>query len=139
MLSLREAMDRLMAEGFMRPDGWSLLEGNGHTLALDISEKENSLIVEASLPGFDPAEVDVSIEGNVLTIKAEKKHEEEKEEKGKYYFRERRYGMVHRTVTLPAEVNIEAAEAVFDKGELKLTLPKIESSTMKHIAVKAAK
>jgi HSP20 family protein len=93
--------------------------------------------VETSLPGFDPDEVDISISENVLTIKGEKKHEEEKEEKGKYHYRERRYGAFQRTITLPAEVKAEAAEATFDKGELKLTMPKVEAAKAKRIEVKA--
>lgn len=140
MFSLREAMDRLLAEGFTRPfEGWPFLEADGQTLALDISEKNGNLVVEASLAGFEPAEVDVSLDGNRLTIKAERKQEEEKKEAGKYYYHERRYGLLHRTVTLPVEVDPEAAEATFDKGELKLVLPKVETSTAKHIEVKAAK
>jgi HSP20 family protein len=139
MLSLREAMDRFLTEGLRPFEGWPFLEGDGQMLPLDISEKNGNLVVEASLPGFDPTEVDVSIEGNLLTIKAERKREEEKEKEGKYYYHERHYGLVHRTVTLPVEVDPEAAEATFDKGELKLVLPKLESSAVKHIKVKAAK
>jgi HSP20 family protein len=137
MISLRDAMDRLFEESFIRPHGkWPLLEGEAQTLALDVSETDDSLVVETSLPGFDPDDVDVSIIGNTLTIKGETKHEEEKEEKGKYHYRERRYGAVQRSINLPVEVNADAAEATFEKGVLKLALPKVEQAKPKRIELK---
>jgi HSP20 family protein len=131
-------MDRLFDERFghiLSERPWR--EDGMRTLALDVSETDDCVVVEASLPGFDPNDVDISISGNVLTIKGEKKQEEEKEEKGKYHYHERRYGAVQRMITLPVEVNVEAAEALFDKGELKLTLPKVEKAKAKRIEVKA--
>jgi HSP20 family protein len=111
--------------------------GQVQPLALDLSETDENLVVEASLPGFDPDEVNISISGNVLTIKSEKKHEDEREEKGKYHYHERRYGVFQRTIALPVEVNADAAQATFDKGELTLTIPKLEAAKAKRIEVKA--
>jgi HSP20 family protein len=79
--------------------------------------------------------VDISIVGNTLTIKGETRHEETKEEKGRYYCRERHYGAVQRTVTLPVEVDADKAKAIFEEGLLKLTLPKVETAKPKHIEV----
>ena len=139
MTPWRDMMDRLFEESFMRfGDGWPLLEGDAYSLPLDVSETDDKLIVETSLPGCDPKDVEISVVGNTLTIKAEKKQEEEKEEKGKYYRRERRYGAFQRSLTLPTEVNAEAAEATFEKGELKLTLPKVEAVKPKRIEIKGA-
>jgi HSP20 family protein len=136
-VSLREAMDRLFQESFVRPFGsWSFPEGE-QALPLDLSETAETLVVEASLPGFDADDVDVSIVGNTLTIKGEKRQEEEKEEKGKYHLRERRYGAFQRTITLPVDVDADATEAVFENGELKLTLPKAEEAKRKRIELKA--
>jgi len=137
MVSLRDAMDRLFEESFVRPfGGWPFLTGEAQTLALDIYETDDDLVVEASLPGINPDEVDISVVGNTLTIKGE--HEEKKEEeKGKYHCRERRYGAFQRTVSLPVEVDANKAEAVFENGVLKLTLPKVEEARPKRIQVKA--
>lgn len=136
-VSLREAMNRMFEESFMRPfDDWLLAEGGIRSLALDVSETDEALVVEASLPGIRPEDVDISIVGNTLTIKGEVKHEEEKEEKGKYHYRERRYSSFQRAITLPAEVNADAAEAHLVNGELKLMLPKLEETKSKRIEVK---
>jgi HSP20 family protein len=137
MVSLRDAMDHLFEESFVRPmGGWPLLAGGDQGLALDVYETDENLVVEASLPGFSPDQVDISVVGNTLTIKAEVKDEQEKEEKGKYHFRERRYRSFQRAITLPVGVNAEKAEATFKHGELKLTLPKVEEAKPKHIQVK---
>ncbi len=136
-ISLREAMDRLFEKSFVHPfGGWPLLEGEAQALALDVYETDNNLVVEASLPGISPDDVDISIVGDTLTIKGEVKHEAEKEEKGRYHYRERRYGAFQRSVTLPTNVDTDAAEAVFENGVLKLTLPKVEEAKPKRIEVK---
>ena len=111
--------------------------GEARTLALDMYETDDDLVVEASLPNIGPDDVDISIVGNSLTIKGETEHEEEKEEKGKYFFRERRYGAFQRTVSLPVEVNADEAEATFENGVLKLSLPNVEEAKPMRITVKA--
>ena len=136
MVSLRDAMDRLFEESFVRPSGERPM-GEARTLALDMYETEDDLVVETSLPNIGPDDVDISIVGNSLTIKGEMEREEEKEEKGKDYFRERRYGAFQRTVSLPVEVNADEAEATFENGVLKLSLPKVEEAKPKRITAKA--
>jgi HSP20 family protein len=127
----------MFEESFMRPlDDWLLTEGEIRPLALDVSETDEALVMEASLPGIRPEDVDISIVGRTLTIKGEVKHEEEKEEKGKYHYRERHYSSYQRAITLPAEVNADAAEALLENGELKLMLPKLEETKPKRIEVK---
>lgn len=136
-ISLREAMDRLFEDSFVHPFGsWSLAGGDWQTLAVDLYETDNELVLEASLPGFTADNVEISLTGNSLTIKGEVKHEDEKKEKGRYHVRERRYQAFQRTVTLPVAINAEAAEAVFENGVLKLTLPKVEEAKPKRISVK---
>jgi HSP20 family protein len=137
MVSLRDAMDRLFEESFVRPRGeWPILAGKEQTLALDVYETDENLVVEASLPGMSPDEVDISIVGNTLTIKGEREEHQEKQEEGKYYFRERRYGAFQRSIALPTEVSADKAEATFENGVLKLTLPKAEEAKPKRIEVK---
>jgi HSP20 family protein len=129
-------MERMFDENFMRPfGGWLLAEGESRSLALDVSETDEALIVEASLPGINPEEVDISISSNILTIKSDR--EEEKEaHKDHFHIRERRYGSMHRSINLPVQVDAAKAEAIFDKGVLKLTLPKKENGKSTRIEVK---
>jgi HSP20 family protein len=132
-------MDRLFEERFVRPFGsWPLLEDEVQPLALDVYETDEDLVVETALPGINPEDVDVSIVGNRLTIKGEARHEEEKEEKGRYHYRERRYGAFQRAIPLPVEVNADETEAVFEHGVLKLSLPKVEEAKPKRIEVKVS-
>lgn len=136
----QKAFDRFFNDDFFRirqavPANWN---SEWNALALDIAETEDSLTVEASLPGINPDDVEISVHDGVLTIKAEVEHEEEQEAEGKYYLRERRSGSFHRALRLPLEVNADAAEATFNNGVLTLTLPKVEEAKPKKIAVKAA-
>jgi HSP20 family protein len=103
---------------------------------VDFSETKDSFTVKAELPGMDAKEVDVSISGDVLTIKGEKKKEEE--EKDEHHYRsERYYGSFQRSFQLPAGVQADKVEATFDKGVLKVSLPKAEEARKKQIEVKA--
>jgi HSP20 family protein len=90
---------------------------------VDVSETEKAFTVSAELPGMDEKDIDVSLEKDRITIKGEKK--EEKEEKGKDFYRaERSYGSFVRTIPLPKEIDTEKVEAQFKKGLLTITLPK---------------
>ena len=115
MVTLRDAMDRLFEESVV---GMPMRRREGPAvLALDVYETEDDLKVEASLPGFKPDDVDISVVGNTLVIKADSAQEEESE-KGRYHYRERRYGSYRRTVSLPADVDGGRAEATFEDGVL---------------------
>lgn len=134
-MSLREAMDRLFEESFVRPFGGPRLRSEG-TLALDVYETDNDIVVKASVPGVKPKDIDITVTGNTLTIKGETKEETEKEE-GNYLYRERRYGNFQRTISLPVEVEADKADASFENGVLTLHLPKVEQAKPKQIAIKA--
>ena len=102
----------------------------------DRYQTANDVVVKASLPGFKPEEVDISITGDTLTIKGE--HKDEKEVKDEdYFYKERRYGSFSRSLILPIQVQSDKAEAVFEDGILTLTLPKAEEIKPKQIKVKA--
>jgi HSP20 family protein len=136
MVSLRDAMDRLFEESFVRPRGrLASYEGVG-TLALDVFESEDDVTVRASIPGVKPEDIDLSVTGEVLTIKGETQEEKE-EETGNYHLRERRYGAFQRAVNLPTLVNADKAQATFENGVLTLTLPKVEAVKPKSITIKA--
>ena len=138
LISLREAMDRLFEESFVRPWGDWLVPFGAETLAVDMYETDDEVVVKASLPGVKPEEIDISITGNTLTIKGETKAEEEVKEKN-YIRRERRYGAFSRSLALPTEVEADKAEAVFENGVLTLILPKAEEVKPKSIKVKTQK
>jgi len=102
---------------------------------VDISESKDSFIVKAELPGVEPKDVKASMSGDILTIRGEKK--KELEEKDEHHHRVERYeGSFQRSFQLPTAVNRDKVEAIFDKGVLKVTLPKVEEAKKKEIEVK---
>ena len=137
MASLRSAFDRMFDEG--RPLRSLVGEGNGTSFfPVDVFETGDEIVVKASLPGVKPEDIDISVHGDVLTIKGESK--EETEEKAQNWYRhERRYGAAMRQISLPGEVSAEKAQATFEDGVLRLTLPKSESAKPKTIKVQANK
>lgn len=117
-------LHRLFDDGFVRP--WRLMPQTvsyQSTFPVEVSETEDELEVKASLPGVKPDEVEITVQDDVLTIKAEHKDTSE-EEKRDYYRREIRYGSFHRAMTLPVSVEADKAEATYENGVLKLRLPK---------------
>ena len=133
MVSLRDVMNSLLQESYVRP-GAMLGDGTPAMLPLDISENENEFIVKASLPGIRPEDVQITVHGDTLTIRGEMKAEQEKKDEH-YHLRERRYGLVQRTVKLSASVRADEAKADFENGVLTLTLPKSEEAKPKQIKV----
>ncbi len=134
MLTLRDAMDRLFEEAFLRPrEEWFPLMREGP--ALDMYETDDAIKVEVSLPGVKPDEVDITVTGNTLTIKGERRAKEEIREEN-YYRREMRYGAFSRSVTLPASADTGKAEAEFEAGVLTVTFPKVAEAKPKQIEVK---
>ena len=131
-LGLRDAMDRLLEESVVWPGAQGL--GGPLGVALDLEESEDEYTVRAALPGFRPEEVDVSLQGDTLTIQARRQGEEER--KGRtYLIRERRAGAVTRAITLPQPVNADKVRAQYEHGELILTLPKAEGSKPRRIPI----
>jgi len=139
MMSLRDAMDRLFYDAFTRPlslkDAWSVP-------AIDMYQTDDEIVVKAALPGIKADEVQINITGEVLTLKGEVKHEEEKtlSQKGKekaWHIREQRYGSFERSVVLPTDVVADKAKADFENGILTITLPKAEEVKPKVISIKA--
>ncbi len=136
MMTLREAMDRLFDDAFTRPlsirDGWSTLSAP----AIDMYQTDDEVVVKAALPGIKADEVQINVTGDVLTIKGEMKHEEEKQDKA-WHIREHRWGSFERSVALPTAVISDQAKAEFENGILTVTLPKAEEVKPRMITVKA--
>jgi len=136
LVSLREAMDRLFEESFVRPQAGWLAPSGAETLAVDMYQTDEAVVVKSSVPGIDPADLDISVTGDILTIKGETKSEEEVKEEN-YVRRERRYGSFSRSLSIPVAVMADKAQAEFKDGILTLTLPKAEEVKPKAIKVKA--
>jgi len=135
-MTLREAMDRLFEESLVRPRvEWGRVGAPEQPLRLpvDVYTTPEEIVVSASLPGLLPEEVDISIEGDTLTIRGELRSPLSNVE---YLFQERPYGYFSRSLTLNVPVDVEKAEAVFENGVLTLTLPKVEEVKPKSIKVK---
>lgn len=107
------------------------------TPPIDMQETDDSIIVRASVPGFKPEELTVTINRGTLSIRGESK-EEHDETTGKWHVRERRSGSVYRTVMLPAEAAEEKANATLKDGVLEISFPKSVATNGHEIAVKAA-
>ena len=131
--TLREAMDRLVEQSVVRPQGWA---GNGShvSLPLDVYTEGDNFVIEAALPGMNPEAVNVSVLGNQVTISGDY---EAAPEGRQYLFRERGAGHFERTIYLPTELNAEAAQARFEHGMLHLVLPKAESAKPRRISLTA--
>jgi HSP20 family protein len=135
-ISLRDAMNTLLQESFVRPGSLSAPNAPA-TLPLDVAETENEYVVKASLPGFRPEDVQITVQGDTLTIRGESKAEEEK--KGEHWhLRERRFGSIQRSVSLATPVNPDQAEARYEHGVLTLTLPKSEAARPRQIKIGGA-
>ncbi len=106
--------------------------------ALEVIEKDDRYIVKAELPGLKPEEVDISIADDALTIKGEKRSEEEVKQ-DEYHWTERTYGAFQRVVRLPSNVDTGKVEATYEHGVLQLTLPKKAEVAAKKIKVKVGK
>ena len=104
------------------------------SIPLDIVRDGDKVTVQASLPGVQPDDIDVTIEGRVLTIKADTKSQEDQEDGG-YVVRERRAGSFHRSLRLPEHVDTDNVEPRYENGVLTITLPVAESKKAKHLKV----
>ncbi len=135
MMTLREAMDRLFDDAFTHPlstrDNWS-----ASTPAVDMYQTDDEIVVKASLPGIKADEVQINVTGDVLTLKGEVKHQEEKNDKA-WHIREQRWGSFQRSVALPTNVMSDKAKAEFENGILVITLPKAEEVKPRTITINA--
>ncbi len=132
MMSLREAMDRLFDDAFTRP----LSLNNWGMPAIDLLQTDDKVIIKASLPGLSNDDIQISVTGDVLTLKGEFRQEDDVKDAA-YHLKERRYGSFERSVMLPTEVETDKAKAEFQNGVLTIILPKAEAVKPRTITVKA--
>ncbi len=142
-VSFRREMDRMFDDFFQGFGSRSLRSvGNGWqglTPTIDVAETDKELVVTAELPGLDDKDFEVTLAGDMLTIKGEKKAEHE-QRNGDGYYMERRFGSFSRSIPLPFEVKDEKVDARYDKGILTIRVPKPSDAqkAVRRIEVKAA-
>ena len=133
---LRRRMDQLF-EDFFTP-AWGLepvwAAGVEWSPSMDLSETNAAYIVKAELPGIDPKEIEINVTNDVLTIKGEKRREEEKKDKTVHWV-ERSYGSFYRSLRLAAAIDSGKVSAEFDNGLLTVTVPKKEEAEPKTVKV----
>jgi HSP20 family protein len=138
-----EEMERRINDVFGRPllpAIWrrTPVEEIGWTPAIEMFEKDDKFMVKAELPGMKEEDIDVSVVGDTLTIKGERKAESEVKEED-YYCCERSYGSFTRSITLPSSVDAKNIEASYENGVLEISLPKAAEVKPKKITVSAKK
>ena len=129
---MQEMMDRVW-NGFSgaRTDGFE-----SWALPLDVVESGDHVVVQASLPGMRPEDINVTVEDDVLTIKGQTQAEHERRN-GDYLLQERRYGTFYRSLRLPDSVDANNAESTYENGVLTITFPKVEAKKAKDLKVNA--
>jgi len=126
---LREQMDDILGSTFGVSTGeWAP--------PIDLDERDDEFVLTAELPGLRPEDIDLEIDGDVLTLRGEKKEDREEKEGERYYY-ERRYGSFLRRVTLPQSVDPDQVRANFQNGILRVTMPKRELSRGKRVQIES--
>jgi HSP20 family protein len=141
LVSLQERMNRLFDDSFRGvartgEEDWAL--GGSWAPAVDIFELEGNIVLKAELPGVEAKDVDIRVENNVLTLRGERKFDNEVKRES-YHRVERSYGAFSRSFTLPTVVDTSNIKAEFKEGVLRVTLPKREEAKPKQIAISVTK
>lgn len=124
-VSFRREVDRVFDDFFdgFGSRGLSSTGSRRFAPTVDISETDKDIVISAEMPGLDEKDFEVSLSGDLLTIKGEKKAERE-QKNGDAYYLERRFGSFSRSIRLPFEVKDDNVDARYDKGVLSLRVPK---------------
>jgi HSP20 family protein len=104
-------------------------------LKVDVKENDKAFTVHAEIPGVKKEDIQVDIDGNIISIRAERKQEKEEKKGEKVIYSERSYGMASRSLTLPSDVDTQGASASYKDGVLDLTLPKKAGAQAKRISI----
>ena len=133
LVSLRQAMDRLFEDSFVRPSTFGD-SGSQYGFPLDVTNSKDALVVEASLPGIKPEDVEITVENGTLSIRGESNSDVTTGE-GETLVREIRRGSVSRVLSLPNGLEADKATATFDNGILTLRIPKAETVKPRQIRI----
>ena len=127
-------------EDFSRRSPFARFSSDVLSPRIDVAESKDAIDITAELPGVDEKDVDVTLVDDVLTIRGEKKSEREEQDKDKnWHVVERSYGSFSRAIPLPFEPDATKVEAKFDKGVLRIRLPKSEEVTKKEQKIEIKK
>ena len=144
MLTLYRPFTSLFRDDFFgdrdfnfNPWGTALRRAESFNPAVDIVENNDAYLVKAELPGLAPENIDVQVENDVLTLRGERKSENE-EERGGYRRVERSYGSFARSFVLPKGTKVESIDAQIENGVLTVTIPKVPAQTARKVEVKGA-
>jgi HSP20 family protein len=132
--TLQEEVNRLFSTNLTRAFGDEGIGRGAWAPSVDIYENKDQIVLEAELPGMKQEDFDLSIENNVITIRGERKFEKT-DETDNYHRVERSYGSFTRSFTLPQTVSSEGANAEYNNGVLRVTLPKREETKPRRIQV----
>ena len=134
--NLRNEMDRIFND--LMPFRWSLEDSEMETgiwaPVADLSETDDSYLIETELPGLNKKDINITYQDKMLTIEGERKKEKEEETNG-YLRSERYFGTFKRSFVLPAAIREDKIKANFKEGVLKITIPKAEKSKRKTVTI----
>jgi len=128
--SLQQEIDNVFKDFGRGLPAWRAAGEGVISLKLNVAESDKAIEVTADVPGVDAKDIEVQLKDGVLSIKGEKKFEKDEKQKD-YHVVERTYGMFERSFTVPTDIMAEKVEASFDKGVLKITLPKAPGAQSK--------
>jgi HSP20 family protein len=137
MLTVRDAMDRWLQQS-ISGTGQLLSNMRPEAIPVDVVESEAAFEVRASVPGVSPEDVEVTVQGERVTIRAEARALEERPGES-WLMREQRTGLMQRSISLPMAVSSENAQARIENGVLLLKLPKVQGAPARRIAVATGK
>ena len=137
---LGQSLEDVFRRPFSTPLMWrrSPLEEMGWAPAIEVFDQEDKLVVKAELPGMKEEDIDVSVEGNSLAIRGERKAETEVKEED-YHCCERSYGSFFRSIVLPSHMDTAKIEAAYDNGVLVITIPKAAEAKATKIKISGKK
>ena len=127
---LQGEMNRLFNRNLVKKNGW----GSAFEPEVDVVEEKDHFLVKADIPGVKKEELDIKVEGTLLTIRGERKEEKETKEKN-YHASERFYGAFTRMIEFPVGVKADQVKATYKDGVLEISLPKSEDAKTKQITV----
>jgi HSP20 family protein len=136
MVTVREAMDRWLQQS-ISGTGQLLSNLRPDSMPIDLVERDDSFEIRAAVPGVKPEDVEVTVQGERVTVRAEVRGGEEQRGEN-WLMREHRYGLLQRSITLPSGVSSDNAEARIEDGVLSLRLPKLQGAAARRIAVSSA-
>jgi HSP20 family protein len=132
MTTLRDAMNQLLTESFVRPGGWS----GASRVPLELYETEDEYVAKLAVPGLKPDNFEITMQQNVLSIRG---HIQAEQQQGiRYHVQEQHFGDFNRIIHFPTAVNAEKIQASLADGIMTIRVPKAEAAKPKRITVKAS-